>query len=305
MSLQVASTLPETSLPPVAHTSFLSMVRGEFLKIARVFWLMLTILCAGFILAFLLGANAQDSRGYLRHTPLLFLYNSLESNLVIIRILVGIFLLILTSFTIGREYQYGTIRILLARGAGRVQLLLAKLTMLSLIALALLAAFTLLTIVLTGCVLLALTGNLNALSTITPAFWSNIGIDLLTVLISMGATILLATAMNALGRSLTFGLSASLIWFPLDNMATLIMNVLAQLTHTDFWLNATSYFLGPLLNRLPTMLLPVAARSGFESFGTEPLVPVDATHALWVIAVYALLFFFVALVPTWKRDVRE
>lgn len=305
MNTHIAATLSEPYLQSTTRASFLGIVRGEFLKIARIFWLMLTILAAGFIVAFLLGANAQDSRGYLHHTPLHFLYNSLESNLVIVRILVGIFLLILTSFTIGREYQYGTIRILLARGAGRVQLLLAKLTMLTLIALALLTVFTLFTVALTCILMLALVGNLNALSAIIPAFWSNIGIDLLTVFISMEATILLAAAMNALGRSLTFGLSASLIWFPIDNIAAPIMSVLAQLTHNDFWPNATSYFLGPLLNRLPTMLLPMEARSGFESFGAEPLISVNSTHALWVIAIYSLVFFVIALVPTWKRDVRE
>ena len=153
--------------------------------------------------------------------------------------------------------------------------------------------------------MLILDGNLNALQAITPSFWANSGIDLLTVMISMGATILLSAAMNALGRSLTFGLSASLVWFPIDNMGSPVMNILTQLTHSTFWINATAYFLGPLLNRLPDMLLPKAAYSGFESFGTEPLVSVSGPHALWVIGAYALIFIVLAFVLTWKRDVRE
>lgn len=304
MSTHSVVTTPEPNSQPSLHASFLGIMCGEFLKIARLFWLMLIILMVAFVVGFLLGASSQNVKD-LQNTPLHFLYNSLESNLVVFRIFAGIFLLVLTSFTIGREYQYGTIRILLARGAGRVQLLLAKLTMLALIALALLAVFTLFTALLTCIQMFALVGNLNGLNALTSAFWPNLGIDLLTVMLSMGATILLAAAMNALGRSLTFGLSASLVWFPIDNISTLVLNTLARVTHNDFWNSATTYLLGPLLNRLPTMLLPADARSGFESFGSGPLFSVSGSHALWVIGVYSLVFFGLALISTWKRDVKE
>jgi ABC-2 type transport system permease protein len=305
MSTHTVVATPKPVSQLAMHASFLGIIRGEFLKIARLFRLMLVILTAGFIVGFGLGASSPGVKTDLQHTPLHFFYTSMESNLVVFRIFSGIFLLILTSFTIGREYQYGTIRILLARGAGRVQLLSAKLTMLALVALALLVAFTLFTALLTCILMLALVGNLNSLSALIPTFWPNIGIDLLAVIINMGATILLAAAMNALGRSLTFGLSASLIWFPIDNIGVLIMNTLARVTHSDFWLNATAYFLGPQLNRLPDMLLPIEAQSGLQSFGLQPLVSVSSSHALWVIGTYSLVFFVLALVPTWKRDVKE
>ncbi len=304
MSTQIVITRPEPISQSTAHASFPSIMHGEFLKITRLFWWMLVLLTAGFVVAFWLGASSQNVKD-LQDTPLRFLYNSLESNLVIIRILGGIFLLVLTSFTIGREYQYGTIRILLARGAGRVQLLLAKIAMLALIALAILAVFTLLTALLTCIQMLVLVGNLNELNALTSAFWPNIGIDLLAVMVSMGSTILMAVAMNALGRSLTFGLSVSLIWFPIDNIGSLIMSTLARVTHNDFWNTVTTYLLGPLLNRLPTMLLPADVRTGFESFGSGPLSSVSGSHALWVISAYAIVFLVLALVSTWKRDVKE
>ncbi|MBO0784313.1 MAG: hypothetical protein J2P37_36380, partial [Ktedonobacteraceae bacterium] len=60
-----------------------------------------------------------------------------------------------------------------------------------------------------------------------------------------------------------------------------------------------------LQNRLPNMLLPKEALSGFESFDSQPLVPVSGSHAIVVIGVYSLIFLVLALVPTWKRDVRE
>lgn len=305
MSTPLVITTPETASLPASRASFLGIMRGEFLKIARLFWVLLGLLAAGFVVAFLLGASSQQAKTDLQHAPLRFLYYSMESNLVVFRILVGVLLMILTSFAIGREYQYGTLRILLARGVGRVQLLLAKLALLVVIALALLALFTLLTALLTGLLMLALVGNLNALSALTSAFWANIGIDLLTIGISMGATILMAAAMNGLGRSLTFGLSASLVWFPVDNMSTLILNTLARLTHSDSWSGITAYLLGPLLNRLPDYLLPAEVQTGFQSFGVLPQVPVSSAHALWVIGVYSLAFLVLALVPTWKRDVKE
>lgn len=305
MSTQTVLVGSGTASRPPLHASFPGMVRGEFPKVARFFWLMLLILTIGFLLAFLLGAAPPNVKTDLQHTPLHYFYYTLESNLVIFRILSGILLLVLTSLSIGREYQYGTIRVLLARGAGRVQLLLAKLVMLGGVALLLLVAFTLLIALLACAQVVLLTGNLQALNALTPAFWANAGLDWLTVVINMVATILLTAAMNALGRSLTFGLSASLVWFPFDNISALLLNTLARVTQNDAWNTVSGYFLGPLLNRLPTTLLPVEARSGFESFGSGAFTPISIPHALWVIFAYALVCCVLALVPTWKRDVRE
>ncbi len=305
MSTHIVVTTPGPVSQPAMHASFLGMMRGEFLKIARLFWLLLSILTGMFLISFLLLSTSPGTKTDLQNTPLHFLYSMMESNLSAFRVLVGIVLLILTSFAVGREYQYGTIRILLARGAGRVQLLLAKLATLALLTLALLIAFFLLTAVLTCIFTVAAVGSLNALSALTPAFWSTTGICLLAVIMSMGATILLAVAMNALTRSLTFGLSASLAWFAIDNMGTIVMGLLFRLTHSNFWLDATTYFLGPLLNRLPDMLLSKQAQTGFEAIGAAPLVSVEGTHALWVIFGYALGFAIVAFVSTWKRDVKE
>jgi hypothetical protein len=53
------------------------------------------------------------------------------------------------------------------------------------------------------------------------------------------------------------------------------------------------------------MLLRTEAQSGFQSFGVNPLVSVSGSHALWVIGAYSLVFFVLALIPTWKRDVKE
>jgi len=106
-------------------------------------------------------------------------------------------------------------------------------------------------------------------------------------------------------RSLTFGLSASLVWVPLDNFGALLLNVLATLTHNNVWRITTAYLLGPLLNHLPDELLPHDVLGNFASFGAPPLVSVDTAHALSVIGAYALIFLALALGTTWKRDIQE
>jgi len=63
----------------------------------------------------------------------------------------------------------------------------------------------------------------------------------------------------------------------------------------------TTYFLGPNLNVMPTVLSP---RQPF-SLGVPPLAEVDGTHTLFVALVYALIFIVVAIVLAWKRDVKE
>lgn len=306
MSLEGSVTTPAfVSGAAAATASFAGIMRGEFLQVRRLCWLLFAFMVVGFLGALLLLGSSPDLNHSIQHTPLSFLYEVTQSALTIFRVLSGIALLILTSFVIGREYQYGTIRILLARGVGRLQLLLAQLALLALLALGLVALFALITAIFLYLLLLARVGSLHALSALTLAFWSNTGSDLLAVLLSMGVTILLAAAMNALGRSLTFGLSASLAWFPIDNFGALLMNPIAELTHSNFWRVITSYLLGPLLNHLPDTLLPRNAQGNLASFGAPPLVAFSTAQALLVIGVYALLFLVVACITTWKRDIKE
>jgi len=114
------------------------------------------------------------------------------------------------------------------------------------------------------------------------------------------------------GRSVTFGLSAALVFFPIDNIAILVMTLAYRVTHNDFWLSTTAYFLGPNLNVMAAALTSSRA----ESIGAAPLyfvdqagqahgILVDGTHTLAVALVYASIFAVTAIVLTWKRDVKE
>ena len=120
----------------------------------------------------------------------------------------------------------------------------------------------------------------------------------------MGATILLATAASVVGRSLTFGLSLALAWFPIDNIGTIFLYLAYRLTHSDFWLNVSAYLLGPNLNVMPKALI-TSAKTEVFTIGAQPFVAVDGAHTLWVTLVYSLIFAAVAIILTWRRDVKE
>ncbi len=85
-----------------------------------------------------------------------------QSGLAILRAFGGIFLIILTSCVIG-----------LARGVGRLQLLLVKLLTIVLVALLILVVGLLLNVALMYGLVLILAGNVNAFNALTSTFWNN------------------------------------------------------------------------------------------------------------------------------------
>jgi ABC-type transport system involved in multi-copper enzyme maturation permease subunit len=212
----------------------------------------------------------------------------------------------LITLSVGLEYQNGTIRVLLARGVGRLQLLGAKLLTVAAVALVILVGGLLLNVVETCAVLLLTSGNLDALKALNADFWGDASLYLLTVLISAGVTILLGLTAAVIGRSLAFGLTAALIFFPVDNIGVEFMNLAYQITQNEFWKNITAIWLGPNLNMMPAELLPVRSFYGdTTTLGFKPLVSADFTHTLIVVLVYAAIFLGVSAVLTWRRDVKE
>jgi ABC-2 type transport system permease protein len=297
-----------------AKPRFFGTVRGEFFKIGRQWtnWIMLVLLLGVIVLPYIIEMTAPNVKTNIQTNPLHFFYNVLSTGLSILRVFSGIFLLILTARTVGLEYQLGTIRVLLSRGVGRLQLLFAKLLAVVVIALGILVFGLLLNYLLTVILVAGVTGNLNAFSAFNSAFWSDAQVYVLSILMNMGVTILLATAVAVVGRSVTFGLSAALVFFPIDNIAAVVMTLAFRITHNDFWLSATAYFLGPNLN----IMAPALTSNRVESIGSTPLyfveqagqahgILVDGTHTLVVALVYAVIFAVTAIVLTWKRDVKE
>ncbi|HST88853.1 MAG TPA: ABC transporter permease [Ktedonobacterales bacterium] len=293
--------------PHTARPSFIGLVRGEFLKVSRQLttWLMLLALAGVVVLPFLIALTVGNLKADIQAEPLADLYRFMGQGLTILRVFSGPVLIIVTARLIGMEYSSGTIRVLLGRGVGRIQLLAAKLLTVFLIAAAILAAGMLLEYALSLFVLRAVTGNLDALKAINGTFWADTRVYVATVAISMAVTILMAAAITVVARSLAGGLSASIAWFPADNIGLVFFILANLLTKSDFWLLVTGDLLGPNLNAMPRALLSAQAPGSATRVLEGPLVPVDGGHTLLVSAIYAAIFLAVAVVLTWRRDVKE
>ncbi|HLX57520.1 MAG TPA: ABC transporter permease subunit [Ktedonobacteraceae bacterium] len=313
MSTTITSAPAENIQLRDARPSFFGLVRGEFFKVIRLrtTWIMLAVVLGVTILPYIILGYAPRRLADITADPLTFFYNVLSTGLSILRVFSGFFVLIVTARMIGLEYQLGTIRVLLARGVGRLQLLFAKLLTVVIIALILLVVGLLLNYLLTLILVEIKTGNLNAFSVLTSQFWSDTRTFVLYLLINTAVSILLATAAAVLGRSVSFGLTAALVFFPIDNILTGIMVLAYRVTGSDFWLNLTAYFLGPNLNQMPAVLTSGrvssigAAPIFFTDNGVTHGIVVDGTHTLVVAAVYTVIFAVTAIWLTWKRDIKE
>jgi len=306
---------PASALRP----SFIGLVRGELFKMWSQWTtrILAVILFGATFLPYLLILTGSTNKTDLAASPVGYTYQIVEISLTILRVFGGVALLIITARAIGLEYQQGTIRILLARGVGRVQLLSAKLTAIAMVAVLMVVSSLILNFILLAFEYSVIFGNGGALGHLTSAFWGHVWAYLVTVLISMVATILLAAFVTVLGRSLSFGLTAAMSWFPADNFAVLILFLVYRLTKDTLWTKIPAYFLGPILNQLPavyisTLSAPTSTPVGTINIpvtsvtvGLTPFVTYDSTHALVITAIYCAVFAALTFYLTWRRDVLE
>jgi ABC-2 type transport system permease protein len=319
MSMPLAPTTTPAAVAAAPQASFVGLLRAELRKIRqlRVTWALVglfTLLLIGSQLLLASGPNMADQ---LHRDPLGAYYNVMEGDLSIVRILSGVFLLILSAHVVGLEYQYGTIRILLGRGVGRLQLLGAKSLAIALAGLALIVWGALIELVFAVGITLALADGQKPWTALGSEYWTDVAVYLLYLLINLVVTLLLGVAASVLGRSLAFGLAVGLSWFAVDNLVVIPLTVLHRFTSSDVWLNLSGFLLGPLLNRLPDYIAPLyhtiiqgpigptTVSHSVSGFGPPPLVPVDGAHALVVIGVFALIFAATAITLTRWRDVQE
>jgi ABC-2 type transport system permease protein len=305
-----AATIVAPGAAAQTHTdrpSFFGILRGELLKISRhrATWIMLALLISLLALPFFIMFATTGLQDRFVRAPAETLYRVVDTNLFVLRAFAGIYLLVLTALVFGMEYQYGTIRVILARGVGRLQLLVAKLLAVTLVALALLVGGLVFDALLDLLLVQHQAGSVNMGAYVTATFWADMQLYVASVAISMVVTILLAASVTILGRSLAFGLVVAVVWFPADNIGIEFARLLYRFTNNDFWLNITAYWLGPNLNAMPQVMQSSTTGKQAVFSGTMPLVTVDATHTLVVTAIYAAVFVAVAVVLMWKRDVKE
>jgi ABC-2 type transport system permease protein len=290
-----------------ARPSFVGIVRGELFKVSRQIstWVLAVLYLGAICLPYLVLLGSGRIKTQVRDDPMSALYSVLGVDMVILKVFGGALIIIVTARLIGMEYSGGTIRVLLSRGVGRLQLLFGKLTALALIALGIAVVTLLLDLLLTVVLLLATVGNLDLFKSATSAYWSDAGMYLLLALVSIGVTILMATAVTVVGRSLAFGVAVSLLWYPAENISVLFLILGYRLTNSTFWTLVSGDFLGLNLNAMAGGILPPRAAVASSITFTTPLVPVDGGHTLLVTALWAIVFAAVAIVLTARRDVKE
>ncbi len=319
MSAASLSTTTDRLSASEVRARFSGLLRGELRKIAhlRITWVMSIVYILFIVGTQLILIGSPNTKSQFQSNPLDSFYVLMEGDLSFVRIFSGVFLLILAAHVIGLEYQHGTIRILLGRGVGRLQLLGAKMLALALVALSVVAVGLLIELVFGWAVVVSLAGDTQPWHVLGTEYWVDVRFYLFYVLLNAGVTLLLAIAASVVGRSLAFGLTVGLCWFAVDNLASIPLTVAFQVTHSHVWLDISSFLLGPLLNRLPDYIAPpyhltvpgphgaVTSVNPVSGFGIMPLVHVSGGRALAVILAYAALFAVVAVVLTRRREVLE
>lgn len=281
--------------------TYLGAVGGEMLKLARQgwIWVMLALATLMFGLLTLVLLEAGGLLDQLRHAPTLFMFNLYDIYLAVFDSGVAIVMLIISARLVGMEYSSGTIRVLLGRGAGRLRLLLAKLTALALLGVCILAAFLLL-VTATVYFFAQANGGAARLASLPSHVWGDLVSCILVALASIAAAILIGTTAAVVGRSEAFGAAVALVFFPADNLLTLVCTLLSSLTHWGLWEHLPTFLLGPTLNSMPLHLetdhVPHAAL-------ILPLVRVSITEAWLVIGGWLVALLLLSLVLTRRRDV--
>lgn len=315
------STRVQTERSTAPTPNFLGVLRGELYKITRhrTTWLMLMVPFAILVIFWFGLVFLSNQKANIEADPLHSVFQNATGTLSLLRVFSGFVLTILTARLIGLDYQQGTIRIILARGVERLQLLTAKLLAMTIVALIVLIVGIALDFVLCFISYRVVTGSTDVFNVLTSQIWNDLWLYVLTIAISMEVTVLLTTAVTVLGRSVAMGVGVGLSFFAADNIAVGIMFIVHRVIQNDFWLNITGYFLGPNLNVMPTTWIGTVAtrivttpdgRHFIDplqavSLGTTPLVDYDITHILVLTLVYAIIFAVSAYVLTWRRDVLE
>src|ERR1700687_4500726 len=194
---------------------FLGIVKGETLKVSRQlsFWLMLAgsfVLLASIPLAIPGASNIQDQ---LKTDPTGWAYGARDVFGTIFQIGSGIFLFFFGARPFFLVYFSGTSRLIYARGASRLGLLLAKMLTLAIIGIVLLGGYAVVAGGILALLVNAWTGSLASLQHPPSQFWQCPGMWVVVQGMSMGIVILMAAAAAGVGRSLAFAVGGPLAFF--------------------------------------------------------------------------------------------
>jgi ABC-2 type transport system permease protein len=304
-------------MPATTRPSFASLLRAELFKISRQrgIWISGIIIAAVFALFsleyyFILKALSVRLAD-VGDTPLgVVPYSVMTGLLDSVRGFSGIFATFVAVFSIALEYQQGTIRVLLARGVGRLRLLGAKLLASLLASLVMLAVLLVLAFLMGNFDIATGVGgqSVGAATQLPDFFWSDTLGYIGTVALSVAATVLFAGMFSVVGRSMAFGLSFALAYFPVEGIVSGIMRAIAVANNDPNWANVPNYFFGSALTNMPLEWLPNRNLSIFQLLNraVEGISgSIDATQVLSVTVIYVIAFAVLAGFLMQKRDVLQ
>lgn len=220
----------------------------------------------------------------------------------------GIMMIFLTVMAIGQDYQNGVIRVILARGAGRMRVLAAKYTA------ALLYAFFVLIAqyIVTAAFLfsaLSVSNNLDLLNRMPSNISQEIILYGLVTLVSVIVTGFMAAALTTLGRSLTFGFAFALLWFPVEGILKFMAMVLSAAYSLQFYETVnkiTNAFLGSAITNLGSQIFTQNGQTvtPLTVNGFTLSAPSALTDGI-IITVYAAIFLVGMFTYARMKDVQN
>jgi ABC-2 type transport system permease protein len=280
--------------------SFGGAFAGELLKIRRQRSTLLALVVATVLFVVMMAAVAATpgEAQSLESNPLKFWRQTLDIYQFLFDTGAGIFMLVLSARLVAMEYDSGTIRVLLGRGAGRLRLLFAKLAALMVVAAIMLIGYVILATAAMA-VLINSFGDLRLIRELPASARTELELTVLAMAVSMLICIVVGVAAAVIGRTMAFGIGVAMAVFPADNFGTIILGLISRATHQQWIGDVTAYLLGPNLNVFAGTLEHRRTNAPFAT----PLIAVSLEHVVTVVAVYGLLLLGASMSLTRLRDV--
>lgn len=274
----------------------MAMVSMEWLKLLKrpMTWIIFLFLVpgtAGIIVLSYLSVVLSNTDPELRAMNLegRLLPGGIMNSLEIAGVLGGILMVILAAGLIGSEYGWGTIRPLVASGASRSKIFLAKFVTLTEV----IVSFVLLAIAagwLASFVLTLIEGQPATLGTVDAEWLIDLGLSIArtTFVIFVSATIAFTVAFVT--RSLAAGIGIGIAWMILEQVVSLFLE---RLGHT-----------GEVIRDLliSTNTSALAMRNGFGPSEFSPNIPPEY-QAVGILVLYCTLLLGFAWLVFRRRDI--
>jgi len=294
----------------VSQFGFVRLVRAELFRIGhqRSNWILPLVPLAGWVVFTALAATSYGLTNTTGQSTLDEARTLTDTAAVVLAMTLGAPLLLISARAAAHDYAYGTVRLLIGGSASRPNVLLAKLAAGAVVAGTALAVGLALT---AGAVVVASPSFAHSIGSLPTTYYRELGLDVLSVAISLLACLVLGTFTSTVTRSLSAGLSAAMVWFLAENALTAVFAFLASTTHSDVFVKASGLLLAPNLDHLIQALQPwrSTVEMGARPLGettSNPVGPVGAEQGLIVIGAWLCAFFALALVSVVRRfDIKE